>query len=106
MEVITALGVPEGAPFLTVITLVSRSCAATIRVRFVAEGAIVTELISAFLPADWAYAIITISAQRIAKCTILLFVVRARRDRFADSAAVSLDPACIVAVHELLLREC
>ena len=66
VEVIAALGVPEKTPLLAVVTMMGRAGSATVGIGLIAEGTIVTELTWAVFPADGSYAIVTVSADRVA----------------------------------------
>ena len=61
------------------------------------------------MPANGADTVVVIAALGVAKKTILIFVRGAGGDRFADSTAVGLEPACrvflIFITSKLLLGE-
>lgn len=79
MEIIVALGVPEGAPLFAASALVNLTSSTTICVWLVAVGAVIAEacVVRAVLPADWANTTVAALAVRVAKSTILLLVIRA-----------------------------
>ena len=65
VEVLAALRVPKKTPLLAVIALVYRPCPSSVRGWLVAEGAVVTELFGAVLPADRPNTIVAVTALRV-----------------------------------------
>ena len=95
MEAVVALGVPKGAPLLAAAALVNLASTATIGVRLVAVGTIVTELrvVRAVLPADWTDAGEAILALVEAESSILLHARGAVGEWLSSSAAGRFLPA-------------
>ena len=96
MEAWVALDIPEVSPFLTVwSTVVNLTCSSSVGIRLVAVGSIITEcfILGAVLPTDWAHTRVAIITVVVAEGTILLFVLRAGRERFSCSATSYLLPA-------------
>mgnify|MGYP006922971080 FL=1 len=79
MEIIVALGVPEGAPLFASLALVHLTSSTAISVWLVAVGTVIAEacVVRAVLPADWANTAVAVLAVRVAKSTIFLLVIRA-----------------------------
>jgi len=77
VEVRAAFRIPESAPFFAVFALADGASASSVRIRLVAKSAIVTEFAGAVLPADGTNTVVTLTAERITKQTVLFFVGRA-----------------------------
>jgi hypothetical protein len=103
VEICSAFRIPNSTPFFTAevrilaITLVFiPNCVtdtATISLRFIAESTVITETISAILPADGAHAIEAGSTLRIAKGSIFFLSLSAISYDFAYSTAIGILPA-------------
>jgi len=95
MEALMASWVPKGSPLFTAMQLVDLACTSAIGIGLVAISTIVTELLiaGAVLPADGADTREASFTVGVAKSTILLLVLGARRKRLSSSAAISLLPA-------------
>ena len=90
MEAIVALGVPQEPVLFTVSlalmllakTFARISSSPTIRLRLIAEHAIIPEGIRTVLPTHRSNSRVVLLAERIAKCAVSLYVSRTGRDFF------------------------
>jgi hypothetical protein len=104
VEVSLALGVPDGTPFLAAtdifVVVVARALApdrvansATVGLRLEAESAIITETVSAILPANGTDSVEASSAGRVAESSVFLLTLSAISDDLADATAIGVLPA-------------
>ena len=105
MEAVVALGVPKGAPFLAATALVNLASTATIGVRLVAVGTIVTELrvVRAVLPADWANSTEATLAVGVAEGTILLLIICAGGERLTSGTSIGFLPARVGDIRVVII---